>query len=509
MSAEENIKFFIKWKPSNDHFDDSRLGLAREFSKVVQKNPNYYSKNAGHLDNDELRPVYLYQYYSGLIESLKNKDTKINWNEVIKLSISVIDKAQKDELLKDNFEEDGFILDWDTALQYIANLFEVSLNNDLIDVSLRENVWKIIAFICENKNPTLEYEKKYGRDNDDNYSLSINTTRGVAFHALFAYIFWADRKLKLKNKKGSRIVIEAKNILEKHLNIKDEPGNIIQSVYGRYFHWMYVYDKEWTKSLVNKIFPLDNTKRRYSAWETYLLGAVSEKTYFILQPQYEKAIKELSTGVQIGKSAVNPRERVVHHLMIALFYEIIDFQNPLLNSFYNEVRGKYKKEAVNFAGRYYVSSNNDGHSKPSLQRMKEFWEWRIEKSNSSSELEDFGWWIKEDFFDNKWMLEMLVKTLEKTNGYIEADFRVIEALDKLSKNYPELVAKALLLCVKTRNYEHRSMLLLSNEKIKSIVAVLFQYENEEVSILVEEIIDNLLKLGEEEYLIFKKIKIKK
>jgi hypothetical protein len=502
---EDNIKFFVNWKPKdNDGTDRNRMELAKIFVELVKEDVKYYSYNSDKLKRVDLRPVYFYKYYSALTELARKKNQNINWGKIIELSLFLIQSFQEDKLMKENFDEDGFIIDWDSVFQYMANLIEIGLNNNLIEVQYRAKIWEIIAFVCESKQPTLEYEKKYGNDNDDNSSLSINTTRGVAFHALFAYVFWCDRVLKLKNKGKSRIVSESKKVLEEHLELDKEPGNIIQSVYGRYFNWMYVYDKKWTEKITNKIFPIDNYKRRYAAWETYLIGPLSKDLYNLLRPQYEKALNELFRGLRLGRVFVDPRERLISHLMIAFFYEIAEKEDSLLQFFYQKLKGKYTKQAVTFAGRFYVLHDDKNIKKPKLARMKEFWEWRLKESKSADvELREFGLWIKKDFFNNKWMLEMLVKTLKKTNGLIEADHNIIEVLEELSDQYLELTSEALFLMIKSEN-QNGSIRILSKDKIKNIISKLFKSNDKKNKKMAEDIVEYLLKLGDNEFLIFKK-----
>jgi hypothetical protein len=136
--------------------------------------------------------------------------------------------------------------------------------------------------------------------------------------------------------------------------------------------------------------------------------------------------------------------------------------------------------------------------------MKEFWEWRLKESKSADvELREFGWWIKKDFFNNKWMLEMLVKTLKKTNGLIEADHNIIEVLEELSDQYLELTSEALFLMIKSEN-QNGSIRILSKDKIKNIISKLFKSNDKKNKKMAEDIVEYLLKLGDNEFLIFKK-----
>src|SRR6202034_1085191 len=99
--------------------------------------------------------------------------------------------------------------------QAIASLLEDSLRNDAEGPAFthRAEIRRILEFVCEHPDPTPEHEKQYGGNNMEPATLSINTVRGRAFHALFSYIFWCDRHLSSKGENGSRIPQEAKDIL--------------------------------------------------------------------------------------------------------------------------------------------------------------------------------------------------------------------------------------------------------------------------------------------------------
>ncbi|MFA5184682.1 MAG: hypothetical protein WC456_04125 [Patescibacteria group bacterium] len=503
MTIDELVEFFISWVPKGDRHDDSRLGLAREFSKLIVKKPEYFSANAQKFINPDIWPVYIHEYFMGLREAVKDKTKKINWEEVIKLIHSLVLKSKEGKLLNVDFTEDGFNLDWDPVFQYAAALIEDGLNTDAIQLEDRERVWEIISYICENKEPTLEYEKEYGGENMDLFSLSINTARGVAFNALFAYIFWTDRNLKLKENKLSRIVNEAKIVLENHLSKDVEPGNVIFSVYGRFFPWLYLYDKEWIQDKINIIFPLNEKERRHAAWDTYLLNGIFDEVFKGLEEQYKKAISELPQKLPEKRSRLDSNERLVAHMMIAYVYKIIELKDQLFQDLFLKLNDELKGEAVSFAGRSYIMEGQKKKDKPDMKRLKKFWEWRLEQSSSIKELENFGWWIKANVFDNEWMLKMLIDTLVKTNGFIDADFHVLKTLGELVDIHSKLVAKALLAFVKSRHGAYGPV-GYDRGDVKKIVTHLIDVKDEEVKADVDDIIDQLLRLGHTEYLELKK-----
>jgi hypothetical protein len=78
---------------------------------------------------------------------------------------------------------------------------------------------EIIAFLCEHPDPTRP-RTGVRRYKSDPYTMSINTVRGNAFHALFSYV-WCDRHQAAGPARESRIPDEVKRILEDHLQLDD------------------------------------------------------------------------------------------------------------------------------------------------------------------------------------------------------------------------------------------------------------------------------------------------
>jgi len=156
-----------------------------------------------------------------------------------------------------------------------------------------------------------EQEKQYGGNNMEPVTLSINTVRGRAFHALFAYIFWCDRHLGGKGENGSRIPQEAKDVLEYHLDPSRDPSLAVRSVYGQFFPWLFVFDPLWGKTLIERIFPADDPDRRYAAWETYLSNGVFSQVYAALKFQYELAISEARKFKPTRRYWADPIERLL------------------------------------------------------------------------------------------------------------------------------------------------------------------------------------------------------
>jgi|CZKX01.1.fsa_nt_gi hypothetical protein len=501
MSMDSVLDLLASWQPPADIFmSASHADLALTFSKVVGKNAEVFSREAPRFNDARLRPDYLYHLLSGLQEGLRN-NAQLDWQSIITLATAILEQARAGILpvFEATTDNNSWAAEWNGVLQEIASLLEAGLRNSSSgpDFTLRADIWRDIEFLCGHQDAATEQEKT--GNTSDLANLSLNTLHGRAFRAFFAYIFWCDRHLKSKGENGSRIPLEAKRVLENHLDPACDPGLTVRSVCGEYFGWLYVYDPSWGAGLIDRVFPLDDFDRRYAAWETHLANGFFPQLYKALKPQYEQAISEVRTFKPTRRFWADPIEGLAVHMMVAYAYREEDDKGAAWLKFFRLANPKQRGKAVNFCGTSYVprDAGRPGEKNPDTNRLQEFWEWRLKDSKDAEELKEFGWWVREGKFNDEWMLDRLIDTLEKTGGDIEADFHVLSVLLALAVRHPQLCAKALSLIVRSRSADR--LTLGHDENIPRILTALYSTEDAAAIAIAENIIDHLTKLGFETF----------
>jgi hypothetical protein len=96
------------------------------------------------------------------------------------------------------------------------------------------------------------------------------------------------------------------------------------------------------------------------------------------------------------------------------------------------------------------------------------------------------------------MLDMLLRTLEVTKGEVAGEHLVIKALNKLAPVHPLLVAKILMLIVKSTANKNYTLQVYREEVRDALRAVLDSRITEAKSI-GQKILDYLLRLGLTEF----------
>jgi hypothetical protein len=498
MPLNDLLDLLASWTPSDELFSSSsRTSMGSALSKVVGKRAEAFSNEAHRFLDARIRPVYVYYLLSGLQAGLKDK-VQLNWEKIIALAATIVERAKSGTLpvFTTTSRHDSWETEWSGAFQEIGAVIEAGLNNSSAGPQFthRGEIWRIIEFLCELPDPSLENEK-----DADLATRSLNTIRGRAFRAVFAYIFWCDRHLNGKGEQGSRIPQEAKALLELHLAPAHDPSLTVRSVYGEFFQWLFVYDPQWAAGLIQRVFPIDDLERRYAAWETYLANGLFPHLYKALKPQYEQAISEVRNFKPGRRYWADPIEGLAVHVMVAYAYREEEEKGATWVQFFRVANPKQRGKAVNFAGTAFVQRDADraGEKLPDTNRLQEFWEWRLEDSKDVEELKEFGWWVRERKFNDEWMLQRLIETLVKTDGDIEVDFQVLSALLALTPRHPLLCAKALSFMVHSKSADR--LMLGHNEDLPRILAALYATNDAEAIRMAEKMIDHMTKLGFEAY----------
>jgi DNA-binding MarR family transcriptional regulator len=504
MGPKELVEFLKSWTPTSDEFfGPSRSGLGMLLRNVVTADASRYSKNATSFGEIELRPVFVYHFLSGLVEATKSK-VEMDWGQILELIINIIERAKNGSL--PNFEKadrgrDRMETDWDSVSQEVARLISRGLDSNNFTLEDEGKVWKTLVFLCEHPDPTPEHEEKFGGNNTDPFTMSINTVRGDAFHALFAYIFWYNRMKKNSDKEWKLEIPEkVKRVLEQHLDKNHDPSLTIRSVYGRFFPWLFSYEKDWAKELIPKIFSEEDINLRYASWETYLSNMVFQDAYSILRPQYEQALEDIKKGaVPKRRYWCEVVDRLAEHAMISYAFELEKSKDAFYKSFFSKASGKCRGVAVSMAGRHFISRDNfpKDEKRPEIKTLQKFWDWRLKESDASSELREFGWWTKEGKFNDKWMLERLLKTVQKTKGDIDGEFIVMDSLVSLSAKYSSLCSKIVKEIFTSKNHRDGYVFMHKSE-LRSVLENILKNEDEGAKKNVKEVIDFLLKLGYED-----------
>ena len=497
MSSKEIIDYLKNWNPPKGIFKPSREGLGRVLREVVSERPSEFVKVCE--DFKDLPTVYIYYLLDGFREAVK-KEYKIEWKPIIQFCKDVLLSLPEESY---TIEEDGYY-NLKSVKGAIADLLEEGLKSKNLSppYELKDTIWKIIVTLLQDDEPSLEYEEKYGGDNMDPVTLSLNTVRGKAMHTLIQYALWCARCLNLSESKD-KMVPEVKKKLEEMLNPDIEPTLTVRAVYGLYLPALIYLNRNWTKNNLQKIFPRGGKYRELwrSAWEIYILHSkFYDDVYQILRSEYENAINKL----QSPKISVKAKHRLSEHIVIAYLRGLEDLEEEsLIKQFFEKAEPKVRGHAIWFCGQVLRESANKKLSEKIIERLKDLYEWRLEVAKGNDAIEElkwFGLWFinNQNQINKSWMISRLNETLEVTNGVIEFASEIVERLEDYLGEYCLEVLKILNLLVKADNQDW--FLISSKETIKKLLIHTTETCSvEEIKDSINETISNLVRKGYHEF----------
>lgn len=456
MSVDDIIGFLSSWRPAKEPTSPSAEGLGRLLEAVVSEGPAPFAANAERFQ--ELDPTYVRALISGFREAVK-KSQSIGWPAVLGLCCWVVDQPR--EIPGRESEYADLDLGWVWTRKAIADLLSAGLEEGVgcIPIEHRHLVWQILHPLSDDPEPTPEYEARYGGSNLDPATLSINTTRGEAMHAVVRYGLWVHRHLERlpdgtdRIQRGFDEMPEVRDVLDKHLDVARDSSLAVRAVYGQWFPWLVLLDRSWARNGVGRIFPSGESEKRYrgAAWETYIFFCPPyDEVFEVLRDQYAAAIERLDARREERRQLGDPDDRLAEHLMTFYWRGKLDTDGPesLLTRFWNRASEEIRGHALDFIGRsLYNLKDNVTHQ--TLERLMNLWRGRLTVAKESAtpdihgaEMAAFGWWFVSEKFEDAWAIKQLGEAL-KMVGKTEPDDMVIERLASLSRTMPRDAVQCL------------------------------------------------------------------
>lgn len=417
-------------------------GLAGSIRQRVNANPHEAVQHLAQVVG--VRPPYISGILEVLREAVKRKAI-LQWEPLLNFILRSVDEADE---ARDHQDQ------WRWVSKCAASLINESFGAGAasIPMSFRVKVWAILERLTKNSDPTPEHEDRFGGTNMDPSTLSINTVRGEAFHAVFRYCLWVRRHLESLPaadylKRGLDELPEARATLDRHLDPTVEPSLAVRSVYGQWFPWLLLIDSVFAQACVERIFPEATGEEPFfwAAWGAYVVFCNAYTTVLpVLRPVYARAIQATDDGIAL-KVAHNehPAEHLADHLMAYYWRgELSLGTNDLVDMFFARGNTKLRLHALQWVGRSMATSE-DAISGEVTTRLTALWDWRMSRAYvASEELQAFGWWFGSGKMNNDWALKTLHQVLA-LSVLPEPDHMVAERLAILANEYPFQAVESL------------------------------------------------------------------
>ncbi len=475
MTVEEVVSFLRTWQPSGEPTAPTPEGLNRILSEVIESSPEIFAEKSDLFKG--LEPTYVRGLITGLRDAIAKK-RNFPWPPVLDLCRWVIKLPREIPGMKrERLTGDP---DWGWTRKSIARLLSTGFNSDVLPFDLRTEAWEVVRSLTDDIDPRPEDES----NSIDPDTFSINTTRGEAMHGVVGYALWVHRNLeKLPDGKqlierGFTEMPEVKETLDRHLNPEIDPSPAIRSVYGHWFPWLHLLDKDWALKNIPIIFPENKGLKRLrsAAWETYIVScAPYDNVFDALQEEYERAVDDLSPISEYSSHLGDPQEHLAEHLMSFYWRGKITLDDPsgLLARFYINAPEKVIAHAMNFVGRSLYHEKLIPQN--IIERLKALWEHRLcAEIPNRNEIAAFGWWFASRKFDDLCAINQFKRAI-KIAKQVKPDHLVIERLVELSSILPSHAVECLRLMIEV---DEKGWLIYSwRDKARIVIRTAIQSED--------------------------------
>lgn len=507
MKIEDLVMFIKNWKAPGSIREPTPEGLGQELTAIVALDPRRYTKE---LEKFKDLPLdYLHDVLAGYHSAVREKK-EFEWADVLELCKWVVESPTDFIIPTLDLEKANNEKRW--MRHTIADLISSGLEDVqfCIPLELRKTVWEILEPLTNDPNPPQENEMTLEDSDTDSNFASINTVRGKALHAVIRYGLWIRRyhdktpEGKERAARGFEEMPEVRKVLKEHLDVTRDSSFAIRTVYGQWYPWLVLLDEGWAKDYKTKIFPLDDTAKKYwdAAWETYIVYCEAfDRVFEVLREEYGIAIERLGTLRERKGRLANPEERLAEHFMT--MYWRGKLGDALLNKFYEKASPALKAHAIEYIGRSL--EHTEGVIEPQyLKPIKALWEIRekdaqlaINREKYIEEIAAFGWWYNSGKFEDKWAMNHLLQALEIAKK-INPDYFVIERLTEFAPKWPLKAIKCLKLLIEGNKPEF-SYHGIRDKEIRDILKAAQQSSNKKAWEIADEIINTLGRMDRMEF----------
>jgi len=364
--TDELIIFMNDYEPTGMRIFESPNDLGYAIFRLIRDNPLKYIKFLERFK--DIKVFYLPHIVEGFGRATHEKkifDIKFLLFQLLEIVNFFVDQNELDESLKIR----------------IFKEIEEALNNcvkyeDLnVDEKVLEIIIQITKLLIKIENPNyVKYEdvKNFSQESVIYYYTQF---KGKSIETLIIL----NRKC-VKEDYEPYLLQDIKKIIESILINPVFEGELFCSMLGECLYNLFYFDKDWTISQIEKIFPTgsDNRSKWNAAWEGYIIShkqQVNETAFNVLRKQYIQAIKK----VQSPNISLRAKEALSTHLFLLYLHDYISLEKESLLYFY------FKQSDIDTRSRamwdYY--KNIYPHAKTLndsiLQKYFELWDYRIEQ----------------------------------------------------------------------------------------------------------------------------------
>ncbi|MCW4051214.1 MAG: hypothetical protein NWE89_15935 [Candidatus Bathyarchaeota archaeon] len=444
----------IPEKSVGTRWDETILGGLK---RSIQDNPLRFSQNLSYFLSNTKETQYV--ILSGLYESWK-QENDFDWADLFQFIIKILDTVLP---VRPSYKDHSYD---DLIIRKICELIDVGTKDDshVFNADYLPFAETILVKIYRNYESQLEIRNEVFMD-------VINSTKGILITSMI--------NLSLRYARVNKKQIWLTSIqtcFDETLDLENIPIEFSVMV-GAYLKNLMYLNEVWVSKNIDRIFPEDEENWK-NAFIGYLWGInrLPENIFEMINSKghYQRAIEQ-----DFENNDVN--SRLAQHIITSYLYGYISENSE--NNLINRLILSYKPQIISHII-LFVYRVRDDLSPEHLEKILFLWKTIVDEYSDKLERNE----VKTIFSKLTYWISLL-NQIDERNYYlltftakcVHVDFNIISFIDELNRlviTHPSKVGQLFYIML-----ESSGVPIVSEEKIKSLVNVLF--ENEEYEILTK------------------------
>lgn len=463
----------------------SRHGLAQKLTLHVASKPIEFSANLTDMYKAGVHPTYLCHTAEGILQS-RTPVEQIDFAGILSCATAIVGnwKAGSLQLAK---SQDVLDANWNDVLSSFLRLVSHYAFDSNTTADRALSALPLFLELCFFPDPTEQEEQEWVGYKRDALNFALNSVRGKALHELL--MFWFTKRKCLLPETAVEVWARLENLLRNV--VSETPRSLsLNAIIGYFMPGLIEAEPGLAREIYQSVFPTDNHRLRYVAWEAFLLHGFHADTFNFCKDTYDLAVDELPSPVDCTKFQQDPTVGLAKSLVSAYLLGCESLNDSLFARFMERANVLQRKEAIKFLAKVKPTASDEWRL-----RMKNLWEARL-AIGDAEELTSFGAWTITPALDTAEMLDLLHRTLSTTGGRISGRSHfVLKFLHAAVAEYPERVIEIIdqLINIESNDY------FMIIEQLMQILPVVLGGQDDAAATKAEIVRDRLLALGFDQF----------
>jgi hypothetical protein len=390
----------------------------------------------------------------------------------------------------------------------VADQNETRISDELLDVA-----WSSLAPLTNSQDPTAETESRYGGDNMDPLTLSMNTVRPTALRATIRLLLRLSQPNEDIDPKAAVVrrflTTRIEAALGDHSGPNLDPSLATAAAFGEGLGVLLAAAPDWTAGRLTNLLgppdPQDQTDETAQAWHdtvwSVMLAGYRPSLALLqaLRPWFVRRVTELTSNraETVGfRGDRSPRHLLADHILMLHITGQFDAsaEAELVRAMFDSAPAVLLGDVLGHVGWQLTRAEGDIPAAV-LARCQVLWDWRASEVQAGRadprELAGFSWRVRSGRFPAEWWLRHVM--LAVAGDSLQARTTLLEPLASVAPAYPRQALEALIALIENDN--DATMAFYIDRHVPTVIAAALDCGDTEVVRIAWKLMDQLGRRG--------------